>query len=440
MRGKRACEDDGSPAGTSSLDEYEIHKFGDLRGSRGYRSQHGGDGGDMDASLSRVTNRVTALLIVLILLCQAGCTERAGPTSVVGQARSSGMIQAEPWPEADALFGTDPTWLGSDDAYSIDLGDGRVLWLFGDTFISTSFLNTRRLATMIRNSVAVQTGYDPSTASMAFYWRTDKGKPRSFFPEDDETWFWPGHGVVLDGKLIIFLMATRSTAEGIGFEHTGWRAVSISHAERAPSEWQLKWLDTPDNAFGLIVSGSAMRIEGFLYAFGVREPEHTIHVVRWPVSEVVDDDLSRPEWWAGEGAGWVAQHDLLESPAPLFAEGQTEFTVHYEPLLDRFLEIQTVGFGKADLAFRLADSPTGPWTPIEPFYRPQEWAMPRILIYAAKAHPHLVGADLVLTYATNTTPFARLVRRNDLYYPRFLRVRFREGASDGLRSRSSWSG
>jgi hypothetical protein len=77
---------------------------------------------------------------------------------------SSDLIQATPWTEADALFRSDPRWLGSDGAYSIDLGDGRVLWLFGDTFISTSFLNTRRLAKMIRNSVGVQTGYEPSTA------------------------------------------------------------------------------------------------------------------------------------------------------------------------------------------------------------------------------------------------------------------------------------
>lgn len=352
-------------------------------------------------------NKGTVFLIILIVLCQTGCTNRASPVPVVADAPSSHLIQAEPWPEADALFRTDPKWLGSDDAYSIDLGDGRVLWLFGDTFISTSFLNTRRVSTVIRNSVAVQTGYDPSTASMAFYWRTERGKPRSFFPEDDETWFWAAHGVVLEDKLFIFLTATRATSEGISFEHTGLRAVSISHPERAPSEWELKWLDAPDNAFGLLVSGSVIRMEGYVYAFSVQEPDHTVHLVRWPMSEVMNDDLSQPRWWSGEEEGWIVQQELLEKPAPLFAEGQNEFTVHYEPRLNRFLEIQTVGFGRADLGFRLADSPTGPWTPIERFHRPEEWGMSEILIYAAKAHPHLTGADLVLTYATNTLPFAR---------------------------------
>jgi hypothetical protein len=371
-------------------------------------------------------NGLRALLIVPIVLCQAACTAAPIPPPAAGEVLSSDLIQVEPWPEADALFRSDPKWLGSDGAYSIDLGDGRVLWLFGDTFISTSILNTRRVSKMIRNSVGIQTGYDPSAAAMAFTWRTEGGKPSSFFPEDGETWFWPGHGIALDDRLIVFLVATRATSEGLGFEHIGWRAVSISHPEQPPSEWRLKWLDTPQNRFGLIVSGSVIRLGEHIYAFSVLEPDHTIHVVTWPVAEVMDGDLSRPQWWAGEEGGWVLQRDLLERPSPLFSEGQNEFTVHYEPLLDQLLEIQTVGFGQADLGFRRADSPTGPWTPVERFYRPEEWETARILIYAAKAHPHLTGADLVLTYATNSVPFARLVRRDDLYYPRFLRARLED--------------
>jgi hypothetical protein len=377
--------------------------------------------------LKRAMNGLRGLLVILIVLCQAACTAAPTPPSAVGEVPSSDLIQAAPWPEADALFRSDPEWLGSDGAYSIDLGDGRVLWLFGDTFISTSFLNTRRISKMIRNSVAVQTGYDPSTAAMAFYWRTEGGRPSSFFPEDGETWFWPGHGIALGDRLIVFLMATRATSEGLGFEHTAWRAVSISNPERPPSEWDLTWLDAPQNPFGLVVSGSVIRMGEYIYAFSVLEPVHTIHVVRWPAAEVMGRDLSRPQWWAGEEEGWVVQQNLVERPALLFSEGQTEFTVHYEPLLDQFLEIQTVGFGQADLGLRLADSPTGPWTPVERFYRPEEWETSRILIYAAKAHPHLTGADLILTYATNTIPFARLVRRDDLYYPRFLKVNLGHG-------------
>ena len=365
---------------------------------------------------------VNGVLTSLILLSLVACTRALTPAPATAEPPSSDLIQAEPWPEADALFRTDPEWLGSDDAYSIDLGDGRVLWLFGDTFISTSKRNVRRRSTMIRNSVGVQSGYDPSSAAMTFYWRTEDGELGSFFPEDGETWFWPGHGIALEDKLLIFLMATRTSSEGLGFEHVGWRAVSVAHPERPPSEWHLEWLETPGNPFGLVVSGSVIQMGEHVWAFSVREPEHTIHLVRWPVAQVMNDDLSQPQWWAGEAQGWVMQGDLLEAPQALFSEGHTEFTVHYEPSLDQFLEIQTLGFGQADLGFRLADAPTGTWTPIERFYRPEEYEVSNILVYAAKAHPHLTGADLVLTYATNTYPFARLVRRDDLYYPRFLKA------------------
>jgi len=367
---------------------------------------------------------INGVLTSLVLLSLVACARASTPAPATAEPPSSDLIQAEPWPEADALFRTDPEWLGSDDAYSIDLGNGRVLWLFGDTFISTSKRNVRRRSAMIRNSVGLQSGYDPSSAAMVFYWRTQDGEPGSFFPEDGETWFWPGHGIALEGKLLVFLMATRASSEGLGFEHAGWRAVSVAHPERPPSEWHLEWLETPENPFGLVVSGSVIQMGEHVWAFSVREPDHTIHLVRWPVAQVMDDDLSQPQWWAGEAQGWVMQQDLLDAPQARFSEGHTEFTVHYEPSLDQFLEIQTVGFGQADLGFRLADAPTGTWTPIERFYRPEEYEVSNVLIYAAKAHPHLTGADLVLTYATNTHPFARLVRRDDLYYPRFLRASF----------------
>jgi hypothetical protein len=368
---------------------------------------------------------VGSVLVVVAVFSLASCMPEPTPAPATDEPpSSSALIRAEPWPEADALFRSNSKWLGSDDAYSVDLGKGRTLWLFGDTFISRSFLNTRSLSTMIRNSVAIQSGYDPSTASIEFYWRTKNGKPLSFFSEDNDTWFWPGHGIALEDKLLIFLMATRSASEGIGFENVGWRAVSISNPEQPPAEWDIKWLDTPENSFGLVVSGSVIQVGEYVLAFSVKEPEHTIHLVRWPVAQVMNEDLSQPQWWAGQGNGWATQQDLVEKPQALFSEGHNEFTVHYEPLLEQYLEIQTVGFGRSDLGYRLSDSPVGTWAPIEGFYRPEEYQIPDILIYAAKAHPHLDGASLVLTYATNIVGYGQLVARDDLYYPRFLRAGF----------------
>ena len=59
------------------------------------------------------------------------------------------------------MFHRDPEWLGGDDAYSVDLGDGRVAWFFGDSFVAPTTPGERRGTTMVRNSVGLQTGYDP---------------------------------------------------------------------------------------------------------------------------------------------------------------------------------------------------------------------------------------------------------------------------------------
>jgi hypothetical protein len=44
------------------------------------------------------------------------------------------------------------------------------------------------------------------------------------------------------------------------------------------------------------------------------------------------------------------------------------------------------------------------------------------MIYAGKAHPELTGADLILTYATNTFKFEEYFTDSLIYYPRFVRL------------------
>jgi hypothetical protein len=44
------------------------------------------------------------------------------------------------------------------------------------------------------------------------------------------------------------------------------------------------------------------------------------------------------------------------------------------------------------------------------------------MIYAAKAHPELTGADVVLTYATNTFEFTEQLTDSLIYCPRFVRL------------------
>lgn len=353
---------------------------------------------------------------------------RARETGATPPLRPVGVpcFEASAWSEADRLFHRDPHWLGADVASSVDLGGGRILWLFGDTWIDPSGTGTRRAARMVGNSVAIQTGADPTTAAIRFYWgRAADGSPDALFPDRGGESLWFGNGVRLDDRLVLFFARTlRRTGTGLGFEHVGWTAVMVQNPDNEPSAWRVRPLETPANPLGILVGFAAVLRPGeHVYALGSENPvkSHPIYAARWPVEPVRRGNLGQPQWWAGERVGWIPDSSSVQR-WPLFENGQSELSIHLDPVTQQFVQVQTSGFGAADLVMRAAPALTGPWSAPRMLYRPPEYHRRDIMIYAAKAHPHLTGADLVLTYATNTFQFAEHLTDRLIYYPRFVRL------------------
>ena len=184
--------------------------------------------------------RGLGLRVVLAALTACARTPEAPPgtppatdESDAAPPRASGTS----WPEADALFHSDPRWLGGDGALSVPLDARRTLWLFGDSFVAKTPANVRGESELVRNTLAVQEGMDPRTATMTFVWRTDPdGSPGPVIADEGPLWFWPGHGVRLEeGPLVLFWMAIRPTpGEGLGFTEAGYRIVGWTTPTRRP--------------------------------------------------------------------------------------------------------------------------------------------------------------------------------------------------------------
>jgi hypothetical protein len=331
---------------------------------------------------------------------------------------------AAPWPEADALFRSDPRWLGGDAAVSVALDGERVLWLFGDSFIAaeaTEPPRSRHGARFVRNSAALQRGLDPSRAELRFYFGTGPdGAPASFFAEQGECWRWPGQGLWLDGVLTLFLIEVcpeAGGASGLGFRVAGWAAVRALDASGEPSSWQLAPLATPKTPG--VIPGAALLARGeHVYAYGVREPgDHAVVLLRWPRAQFVRGELLQPEWYAGDARGFA-----LDGPAlPVIDRAATELSVTPAPA-GGYVAVHARGFGAAKIALRFASRLEGPFGAPLDVYLPPEAERPGVLIYAGRAHPELTGADLVLTYATNTLDADALQNDLSLYFPRFVRV------------------
>ncbi len=340
-------------------------------------------------------------------------------------------IEATRWEEAERIFHGDPRWQGGDGATAIDLGGGRVLWLFGDSFIDPSASGSRSLSMLARNSIAIQTGYDPSTADMKFYWKTNGSKPAAFFAAKGDSWYWPASGIMLGRHLIVFLMEIQATKKNaLGFETRGWKAVWIDNPQDDPDRWRLTYLISPQRQGLLVGSGNPIVVDGFLQVFAADETDRAVYLVRWPVSRARTGTLTAPQWWMGGKAGWAAGKDNRARPERIFAEGQMEFTVEYLPSEKRYLQIQTLSVMNPCLAWATAHATTGPWSEKKCFFTPAEQGRPDIVIYAGKSHPMLKGSDMVFTYVANTTKEDKLLNDMSIYFPVMLKGRIvRDGST-----------
>ncbi len=135
--------------------------------------------------------------------------------------------------------------------------------------------------------------------------------------------------------------------------------------------------------------------------------------------------IAKVQWWAGR-RGWVPVSEL-HRPTPILRNAGSECSLTFDRELNRWVLVRSEGFGATTIVVSFAPKIEGPWSKPRFVYRPPESNRPDAFIYAAKGHPELTGADLVVTYATNTLsphPLRTAEREPSLYYPRFVRFTF----------------
>ena len=323
-------------------------------------------------------------------------------------------FEASAWREADQLLHRDPHWVGGDVASSVDLGGGRILWLFGNSRIDLTGTGTRKGTPRVSNSVAIQTGTNPATAKIVHYWGTDAdGRPAALFPDRNDEFLSFGRAVRVQDRLVLFFSQNISTPGiGLGFESIGWTAVMVENPDAEPSAWEVRELETPANRLGVAVGVKAVFQQGdHVYGLGPQEGVKSgpVFAARWPAADVQRGDLLEPEWWAGERLGWVPNSSNTPR-RPLFEHGQSGASIHVDQVTQRYIAVHSVGFGRAEVSMRAAPTLTGPWSGPQMVYRPPEYYQPKAGIHSAQAHPELAGGDLVLTYVTNAGGYPRFVR------------------------------
>ena len=124
--------------------------------------------------------------------------------------------------------------------------------------------------------------------------------------------------------------------------------------------------------------------------------------------------------WEQRPDGWM-QSLRTSNPYRYSKAAQVEFTVHYEPRIKGYLQVQTLSLLEPCLAVRSSARLAGPWSDSACIYQPPEKKSPGLLLYAGKAHKAFIGADLSFTYAVNTTDKDRIYDDTGIYYPKVLK-------------------
>jgi hypothetical protein len=342
----------------------------------------------------------------------------------------------EPLARYDAAFDRTAGWTGGDGAYTVALGRGRVLWLFGDSFVGRVQAGRRVGSTLINNSAALQAGAEPSQDSLRFVFRRlPDGLPAAFFqPEEGAGWFWPYHGVRTQQGLFLFLLQIEP-AEGpaaFGFRlESAWMG-KVENPDEAPELWVMARQKIPWGNDQRLFGSSVLLASGYCYIYGTVD---TI-VEGWVrkqmlVSRVPADRLEDfSAWRFFAGGEWVAD---VEQALPVCDDVAGEFSVSYLPGADRYLLVYTEGGLSENIVLRFAREPQGPWgQPLRVYRCPEADWSPQVFCYAGKGHPEIGDAphELIVTYVANATDFALLESDARLYRPRFVKVTFTEAAFD----------
>jgi hypothetical protein len=305
-------------------------------------------------------------------------------------------------------------WTGGDGTVSVPLPDGRIAWLFSDSFLGTVNADHSRPAgtPAINNCLVVQDG---TTLGPTLYGGTPDSPAALVAPGLGGAFYWVADATVEGDALSVLYGKYVGTAAGppLGFALQGTALATF----RLPGLTLSSVRDLPVSA--LIGWGSAVLEDGgFTYIYGneFAGGAKFVHLAR-----VAAGHLGGP-WRFWTGGGWSGREADSARIIGGIGEGMSVTRVgdRYVLVTQRNDEI----FSSRVVAYTAA-SPTGPFTGPVPLFDAPEARDRSRFIYAARVHPELSAPGrLLISYDVNAWNGGDLFRDARVYRPRFAEVRW----------------
>lgn len=288
-------------------------------------------------------------------------------------------------------------WTAGDGTISVPLPDGRVIWLFGDSYLADvdTSNNTLPCLFQVRNCMMVQDSVDHSKFKTIID-STQTGVNRTTFKlrPNDTTLFWPGHGYVWRDTVYLFLERYSNSDMGLYY---GEYIAKLHFPELHLIGIYPVQLNT-DYFYGraVIPDTSAQ----MLYIYG-----NILNWIIWqPVLARCNINHVQGPWEYFNGSGWSASitesqiiSDSAVSPGfSVFIRNNKYFLVTQQ---NGYL---TCGLGREIYSYESSD-PQGPFVNRKLLYTEESKFNNRYLLtYNAQAHPFFTQNDeLLIGYNVN---------------------------------------
>jgi hypothetical protein len=307
--------------------------------------------------------------------------------------------------------------LGWDYQHVYDLGGGRALWLFQDTFIDQSgTADSLGGASFVHNAALVQDG--------ACFRLVHGGTPERPAPFEDGTgtttlsrWFWPMGGERHGDVLHVFWAEMRKDADDpVPPDGLGWHPVATHLATYDPVTLaRLDFRPAPNAGAEPIYGYAVVSDDEHTYLFGNTFEQNLARGGGWAngphsgtlmfLARVPRGQLSvAPEYWRAEG--WDRDPAGAQ---PILARHWAEF-----PMQPRLIDGQWVattavnGYWGDEFTLDVAAQPWGPWTTVESRALLPRGADPTMNTYHAHLLPQRDAAgNLIVTVSNNARDMLR---------------------------------
>jgi hypothetical protein len=313
-------------------------------------------------------------------------------------------------------------WTGADTTNSVLLPDGRVSWIFSDTFLGkVNPDGSRSDPVFVHNSIVLQdgarltktlhSGRYPNARSLV---QSLDGKEVEGDPPVGSDWYWLGDGTVDGDKLRVFALKFEKYGPG-GFD---FRWVSTAIATFALPKMELLDVSPTYSGNGVEWGSGLMEDGDWTYIYGTDDQGLTkyAHLARAPRGDL------HGVWQFWDGTGWSSDQ---RASKPLMAGVANEYSVTKVGDAYVLVTMDTRTLFSRDIVAYVSCSPTGPWGAPTTVYTAPDYAgtNPNAFVYNAHAHPEFThDGKLLISYNVNSFSFQDLMSDVHVYRPRFIRA------------------